>query len=262
MSDHTTPNPDRLHELLADQALRTLSEEETMELARLLDGSRDESYELAAASLELALHEHDDAPRDVMARVESAVLSRVTQERSPRPDTMGEPDASVDVVYRFNAIPWLATAAAVLFAVMAWLPGAQQSPIDQRGALMASGVSYTQWNWGAIHADDSTLSGYVEGDVVWSDEAQEGYMRFVGLAMNDPSVEQYQLWIFDSSRSAERPVDGGVFDVTESGEVIVPIDAKLSIDEATMFAITVERPGGVVVSDRSRLPLLASAPPS
>jgi hypothetical protein len=34
----------------------------------------------------------------------------------------------------------------------------------------------------------------------------------------------------------------------------------LPIAKPTLFAITVERPGGVVVSDRSRLPLLASVP--
>ena len=37
----------------------------------------------------------------------------------------------------------------------------------------------------------------------------------------------------------------------------MPIEAKLPVSNAVMFAITVERPGGVVVSDRSRLPLLA-----
>ena len=43
-------------------------------------------------------------------------------------------------------------------------------------------------------------------------------------------------------------------------EVLIPIDARLPITKATLFAITVEKPGGVVVSDRKRLPLLAPVP--
>ena len=82
-------------------------------------------------------------------------------------------------------------------------------------------------------------------------------MRFVGLPKNDPRVEQYQLWIFDPAQSEATPVDGGVFDVDDRGEVIVRIDPKLKITGPTLFAVTIEKPGGVVVSDRSRLVLIA-----
>ena len=85
-------------------------------------------------------------------------------------------------------------------------------------------------------------------------------MRFRGLAPNDPTERQYQLWIFDPSRSdwEAEPVDGGVFDVGAGGEVVVPIDAKLAVAETALFAVTLEVPGGVVVSDRERLVLTAS----
>ena len=73
---------------------------------------------------------------------------------------------------------------------------------------------------------------------------------------NDPSQEQYQLWIIDPERDAE-PIDGGVFDVASSGEVVVPIQAKLKVLKPAAFAITIEKPGGVVVSTQERLPLLA-----
>lgn len=61
----------------------------------------------------------------------------------------------------------------------------------------------------------------------WSNARQSGYMRFTGLAANDPSESQYQLWIFDGERDDRYPIDGGVFDVPASGEVVVPIAAKL-----------------------------------
>jgi len=98
----------------------------------------------------------------------------------------------------------------------------------------------------------------VKGDVVWDARTQTGYMRFVGLRRNDPSNEQYQLWIFDGRRDERYPVDGGVFDVRGDGdEVIVPIRAGLPVGSPLAFAVTIERPGGVVVSDRSRVVVIA-----
>jgi hypothetical protein len=84
-------------------------------------------------------------------------------------------------------------------------------------------------------------------------------MRFVGLRRNEPNAEQYQLWIFDATRDARYPVDGGVFDVTgmKDGDVI-PIKAKLPIGVPLMFAVTIERRGGVVVSDRERIAAIAN----
>ncbi len=108
--------------------------------------------------------------------------------------------------------------------------------------------------------------GDISGFVVWNDRLQKGYMAFDRLAPNDPAVEQYQLWIFDATRDDERPVDGGVFDVDLAGaeqvdgRTVVEVDAKLPIGHAKMFALTIERPGGVVVSGRERLPGLAVAP--
>ena len=82
-------------------------------------------------------------------------------------------------------------------------------------------------------------------------------MLFRGLPVNMPSKEQYQLWIFARNQSDQTPIDGGVFDITSTEEVIIPINAKLFVQDAFMFAITIEKPGGVVVSSRERLPLLA-----
>jgi anti-sigma-K factor RskA len=93
----------------------------------------------------------------------------------------------------------------------------------------------------------------VTGDVMWNNRSQQGYLRLRGLAVNNPTAMQYQLWIFDKARetySTNTAVDGGVFDVdTATGDVIVPIDAKLEIFEPTLFAVTAEPPGGVVVHE-------------
>ena len=86
-------------------------------------------------------------------------------------------------------------------------------------------------------------------------------MRFTGLAANDPDQLQYQLWIFDAGRDDRYPVDGGVFDVpVGADEVVVPIRASLPVGEVALFAVTVEKPGGVVVSSRERIAVLAQPP--
>jgi hypothetical protein len=49
-----------------------------------------------------------------------------------------------------------------------------------------------------------------------------------------------------------------VFDVTSSdGEQIVRIQAKLRVQVPLVFAVSVEPPGGVVVSDRNRIAAIA-----
>jgi hypothetical protein len=98
----------------------------------------------------------------------------------------------------------------------------------------------------------------VRGDVVWDANSQTGYMRFQGLRRNDPNVEQYQLWIFDARRDERFPVDGGVFDVRNApGDVVIRFAARLNVQVPLMFVVTVERRGGVVVSDRSRVAAVA-----
>jgi anti-sigma-K factor RskA len=76
-------------------------------------------------------------------------------------------------------------------------------------------------------------------------------MELPGLKINDPDKEQYQLWIFEKGDLEPHPIDGGVFDITGSDDVI-EIEAKI-LARAKYFAVTVEKPGGVVVSDRSRI---------
>ncbi len=97
----------------------------------------------------------------------------------------------------------------------------------------------------------------VSGDVVWSEAKQAGFIRFHGLPVNDASATCYQIWIFDKSQDKATPIDGGIFDVTADGEIVIPINAKLKAAGPEMFAITIERHGGVVVSKREKVAALA-----
>ena len=163
----------------------------------------------------------------------------------------------------------MAAAAAVVLLLTGWNPfGDSMKPVADNAPLNDQPLSIedqfsrfanndsenlTRIEWSANGSNSLTT-----GEVVWSDELQQGYMVFQGLAQNDPSQSQYQLWIFDTDPGQKHPVDGGVFDIAANGKVIIPIDARIPIAKAVMFAITEEKPGGVVVSDRKRLPLLAN----
>ena len=95
----------------------------------------------------------------------------------------------------------------------------------------------------------------MKGDVVWSNSAQKGFVRFSNLPVNDKTKEQYQVWIFDENQ--KHPVDGGVFDANEAGEIIIPIDPKIKVQKPKMFAVTAEKPGGVVVSPLEKVMAVA-----
>jgi hypothetical protein len=280
MTDAHNPQfDDRVLDLVLD---RVLGEHET-----LIDDSIDlqlfEEMEIAAAILDQAAAESAplDMPDGLADRIKSSVDHYPAQQvfQSESPYRIDQPTQQA-VPQRVQWVPWMVAAASLLIASAAMLlprsaPVIQQQPVDlavERLALIdqTPAEELTQWDW--ISTDDQAVVGEVIGDVVWSDTLNKGYMRISGLAINDPSLEQYQLWIFDATRPTgdlpqfgeglltQRPIDGGVFDITSTGEVIIEIDSKLFVKQAAAFAITVEPPGGVVVSDRSRVPLLALAP--
>lgn len=162
---------------------------------------------------------------------------------------------------------WFAAAASVLIALAGWWPRLQMggdpaidapavaSTMEQeREQLLAQqGVLKRTWQT----TQDPAGSG-VTGDVVWDPRTQHGFLRFRGLQANNANEQQYQLWIFDSTRDDRYPVDGGVFDIPPGqSEVIIPITAKLTIRDPELFAVTIEKPGGSVVSSRDRIVVVA-----
>jgi len=162
----------------------------------------------------------------------------------------------------------LAAAAAVVVLLTGWNPFAMPaaSPVVENTPVLPAPTIEEQYSdfvtgdladlirsdWTAT--DENSIA---TGEVVWRDSSQRGFMVFNGLKPNNPIQSQYQLWIFDANTGDEHPIDGGVFDIADDVQTIVSIDARIPVTEAVMFAITEEKPGGVVVSDRKRLPLLA-----
>lgn len=251
----------RLEELQADHAVAALTVEEEAELRVLLaelPGSDPDAFDRAAAAFDLALRSAAVEPMPVALaeRVRADARAHFAGGGQEAGGVLAFPERPAA---RTALLPWagLVAAAAVILVLLFIRPATGPGdPIVLRDELMASAGDLIRMEW-ANPTDDPAGAG-MTGDVVWSPSRQEGYMRFRGLEPNDPSANQYQLWIFDGTRKEAHPVDGGVFDIPAgAGEVIVPIHAKLPVRDMSMMAVTIEPPGGVVVSDRERIPALA-----
>ncbi len=179
------------------------------------------------------------------------------KKRSRAPLVMAWTAAAAGIAIGIGAMLWASNKEPEKITVKEIVIPATPSPAMARKDLLASATDVRTLAWAAT--PDPSATG-ASGDVVWSPSKQEGYMRFVGLAANDPTKTQYQLWIFDKNRDDKYPVDGGVFDVGPNGEVIIKISPKLHVNEPVLFAVTVEAPGGVVVSKRERI-VVTAAPP-
>lgn len=253
---------------LADRALFGGGAEPPPSL-RLAD-HLDEEFNLAAAAVDLALLRAAEPPpaalRDrVTQRLQSlAAASAGDATELSRGGTAGRSVAATPPA-RGASWGWYAAGIALAIAAAAWWPSSQpreasppQGPEAFRAALLAE--ASTSLLEGSCTGDPLCTREGLCGDVVWNPGRREGYLRVAGLAPNDPREFQYQLWIVDSTRDDRFPVDGGVFDVPpDRSEVIVPIRAAVPVGDAAVFAVSVEKPGGVVVSDR-RFVLVASAP--
>ncbi|MEL7059240.1 MAG: anti-sigma factor [Acidobacteriota bacterium] len=181
----------------------------------------------------------------------------------PAPEPPSVFEAAASHPSRPQTLPWILLAAALAAATIGWLrptaqpevvPTAKRPTLVESRTLLASQPGSLSLDWTAT--EDLAAIG-LEGDVVWHPERQAGFLTFSGLAANDPALEQYQLWIFDATRPQEHPIDGGVFDVSADGVAVIPIRTQLEVREPTLFAVTVEAPGGVVVSGRERIVALA-----
>lgn len=246
------PIDGRLAELLADRAVWGLSGEEAAEVAAAgLAGEA--SFDLAAAALHMAFAAGEPAaemPPALRARIEADAAARFA----------GPVLASLAPSRTARApwLPWAVAACAVFASVAAWWPrGAPLAspatdPAAMRQQALAAGAGV--WAWAdfkhPVTQEDPEVRG-VRGDVVWNERDQRGFMRIAGLPKNDPKTERYQLWIIDE-RGLQQRVNGGVFDIAGSGEVVLPFKPDLPIRNAAIFAVTIEKPEGVVVSDMSR----------
>jgi anti-sigma-K factor RskA len=273
---------EKMLDLLFAKATTGLSAEESEQLRELEKAfpelKEDNSFELAAAAIGLInlktdepMPSHlrakilDDADKFFVSNKEEAADSGSSDSEAVQKTFAFEPKRSI-----WNTLGWLVAAAAcIVLAINLWMtrgqpqveyvqvpqqvtPTPAPNPAQQRQQLLASANDIVQRSWTEFNPKQPRN---VQGDVVWSNSAQKGFIRFQNLPVNDKTKEAYQLWIFDETQ--KNPIDGGVFDADEAGEIVVPIDAKLEVKKPAMFAVTAEKPGGVVVSELGKVMAVA-----
>jgi hypothetical protein len=163
-----------------------------------------------------------------------------------------------------QAVPWSLSFVFFCIAVAGWWPrlidpeavafagiAGQWRAALGRERMLKSMPRVGHWAWEGDGAQG-------RGDVVWDNDQQQGFLRMQGFAANDPQVVRYQLWIFDAARDDRYPVDGGVFDLPAGRDVVViPVKPAVRVSHPIAFAVTVEGPGGAVVSSREQVVAIA-----
>ncbi|MBC7977410.1 MAG: anti-sigma factor [Myxococcales bacterium] len=264
----------RAQDLLVQRATHGLDDAEQAELVAI-DAQELDDFELTAAAIDLATVPDHALPPGLADKIIADALTTAAfvhatarqasftapavpavaaalperESISPiRPREHSAPSGQPRVPFRQRPGPaWVTAAAAIALAAGSWIwAGARTSGAPDAAPSFRA----------LLDAKDPTRvlkpgSGAASGDVVWSNAQQRGYVRLVGLAINEPASRQYQIWIFDRARDPRYPVDGGLFDVTSMGEVIVPITPRIPVTDPVRFLVTAEKPGGTVVSDRN-----------
>jgi len=274
-------------DLLTKKAISGLDDSEQAQLAQISEsGETDDfrSLEMTAAAINLAGLAEEPMPAHLYSKISAdagqyiGAASTVADSASV-PKSEESPILTKEQIFSkprsrtwFGWLGWAAAAAAcIALAVNLWFTRTQPAPVERaqnappvetppnitpaqaREEMLRSGAGMVKASWTAGNVKNMQVAG----DIVWSDAKQTGFMRFRGLPVNDPSKGTYQLWIFDKTQDKATPIDGGTFDVNSNGEVVIPINAKLKAVGPEMFAVTMERPGGVVVSKREKIVAIA-----
>ena len=246
-----------LLDLLAMRSCQPLSYTEELELNHLLDEFPEytpDYFEPITALADSTMYIHDQQNLSSMPKsIKNQIIKNFRSEN--------EGSSILKIFKNIFQTPKLAWAMTCLLAI-----GTSMSMIEfrnyetnyrnlpvKKALLEISSDDLIEYNWFAQTNEFCDCSG----NVIWSDDGQRGFITLAGLPMNDPTQNQYQIWIVDPNMHAN-PVDGGVFDiVTGDAPKIIPINPKLPIGKAKGFAITLEQPGGVVISEQS---LILTAP--
>lgn len=252
---------DRLVDLLARRLDGSLSPMEADELRGLLGKHPDwraDDIDLAAGAA-WAATAAEPLPPGLEAKLMATIPASLTVLDGGTEPTRVKP--------RRDFLAWAIASAAAAVGIVGWWPRLSGRLVERTTPPPAPTLGERRTKLLATAKDAKVLPfapagdplvPKIEGDLVWSSEQQTGYMRFVtGMPKNNVREHEYQLWIFDGTRDERYPVDGGVFDIGAEGELIVEIVPKIRVNQPTLFAVTLEPPGGVVVSSREHILVVA-----
>ena len=190
---------DRFEELDAGRAFGDLSSEEFNEWQQLAPqflNSQEVSFDYLLTELELDKTSSTPLPSSLTQKLGETTDQFISGDNKDSDDQKVTPFVS-----------WLGWGIAACLAVLLLL-----GPSEPKVATVAEKFEVLKESSGSMLLEFAPASdpyAKVEGEVIWNDERQEGYMSLINLAANNPKENQYQLWIVDPERD-ELPVDGGV----------------------------------------------------
>lgn len=269
---------EKLLDLLSGKTFSNLEGDELLELQQLEKESPEvakisKSFELTAVAIQLAdLDISEPLPDNLKAKILLEAEKFFGEEQSKQHQQIqNETKVAIDEEKRIPLFGWLGWAVAgvacIALAVNLYLThfqNPQSTTVSQSSTqTQPKPPSLAEEREKLLSLPDTIMLQWhspsnpkqILGDLVWNNSAQKGFVRFYNLPANDPSKETYQLWIVDESQ--KYPIDGGLFNVNTQGEIILPIDTRLKVEKPKMFAVTAEKPGGVVVSDLKRVMAVA-----
>ena len=265
----------RLEELLIDRATDVLSEVENDELQSLLEQEQlqdDFSYEELVVGMQDSYFNADVTPlpdrirTSVINQVESLMHSEDAPPLAPKVSTKElSSEDGTRVRSRREIWAWCATAASLAVAAFLWMQPDKAQPLIAASTpaalnrFMASGNSTDKFTVN-LSAGNHASGKNGQATVHWDRKLKRGFLSLNNVSVNDPTAEQYQLWIIDETRGKEDRPSAGVFNIEKDGVSIFEFRSDLKIDAAQGFAITVEKPGGVAKSDLSKISMLNLGP--
>ena len=264
----------RFEELEAGRLLGDLDEqegEEWKELAASLGAKPDFALEVVAAAVETEylFKKEESIPPELAQRLRRDIPRSASSDRDEVSRVIVEPPVSVwKRLVTSSGAAWAVAAMLTALLVASFLAKGpepttspptivvssptQIDPVYAKGQFLKTATNFTTT---AFKGDGEFTD--MSGEVIWSDEMQEGYMTLTNLPANDPTKKQYQLWIVDRSRD-DKPVNGGVFNIPAGqSTAVIAVRNSLFVRDCEEWLITLEQPGGVVVSNRDVLVALA-----
>jgi anti-sigma-K factor RskA len=183
--------------------------------------------ELDEAAAALA---HNAPARALPPELRARVLARVS-----RGKTMAFPRRS-------NWIPW--TLAACLALSCAYLV-AESEGLRKRIARLEKRDIFSRVQIASLSSKLESAPN-ANAVVVWDEKKQRGILKVTQLPRNADDRD-YQLWLVDPRY--KDPINGGVFHVANDGTLSVTFQPNAPVREAQVFAISLERKGGVTKAE-------------
>ncbi len=223
---------EELEEQIALYAFDLLEGDERVAFqARLADNS--ELRDAVDSSREAAALAAYAAPlRRPPAALEGKILAAIRAESVP----VRQPASSS------SSIVWLPWALAASLALACVILVADRTQTQKKITTLEQRNAFAQLRIATLASQLQTAPDAI-GSVVWDAQTQEGVLQVSNIPANAEDRD-YQLWIVDPDY--KQPVDAGVFHV-KGGEVSrsIPFKPHAHIGEASAFAVSLERKGGV-----------------